>query len=126
MTGSALQAMDVVVRLSEAFLEESDERRYMSGSRLARPWRMTGRAFSAMDVMLMKRSASRGEVQRGDTPRGLHLSEAGGLLPNGIYTHKLNFLGSLFWIGFGEVLERSWREILESKCCKNTVFYNGV
>ena len=40
-----------------------------------------------------------------------------------IYIRKLNFLGSLFWRGFGEVLERFWREILESKSIKSTVFY---
>ena len=42
-----------------------------------------------------------------------------------IYIQKLNFSDSLFWIGFGEVLERFWREILDSKSCKNIVFYNG-
>ena len=50
-------------------------------------------------------------MQRGDGTRVLTLSKAGGLLPNAIYIYirKLNFLGSLFWRGFGEVLERFWR-----------------
>ena len=53
MTGSALQAMDVVLRLSEAFQRRGPERRYMPRSRRARPWRMTGSASQAMDVMLL-------------------------------------------------------------------------
>ena len=42
-----------------------------------------------------------------------------------IYIRKLNFLGSLFWRGFGEILERFWREILETKSSKHNVFYDG-
>ena len=37
MTGSALWVMDVMLMVAKRFLEESEERRYMSGSRLARP-----------------------------------------------------------------------------------------
>ena len=40
-----------------------------------------------------------------------------------IYIYKLNFLGSLFWTYFGEVLERFWREILDNKRLGNRVFY---
>ena len=42
-----------------------------------------------------------------------------------IYIRKLNFLGSLFWRGFGEILERFWREILETKSSQIIVFSNA-
>ena len=45
MTGSASQAMDVVFRLSEAFQRRGPERRYMSRSRPAGPWRIASKSY---------------------------------------------------------------------------------
>ena len=83
---------------------------------------MTGSAFSAMDVMLMKRSASRGEVRRGDTRRESLLSDPGGLLPNHIYIYTKTQLFRIsilerFWRGLGEVLERDFYQKKLQKHC---------
>ena len=99
--------------------EESDERRYTSRSRLIRGWRMTGSAFRCWTLCLGLAKRSRGEVRRGDTCRECVWQDPGGLLPNHIYIYirKLNFLGSLFWRGFGEVLERDLGDQKLQKHC---------
>ena len=45
MTGSALQAMDVIFMERKQFQRRGPERRYMSGYRFIEPWRMTGSAL---------------------------------------------------------------------------------
>ena len=45
MTGSASQAMDVVLWFSEAFQRRGPGRRYTSRSRPARPWRIAPKSY---------------------------------------------------------------------------------
>ena len=81
---------------------------------------MTGSAFQVMDVILMvaKRFQRRGPGRRYTSRFALILGWR--IAPKSyiyIYIRKLNFLGSLFWRGFGEVLERDFGEQKLQKHC---------
>ena len=88
---------------------------------------MTGSASQAMDVVsVLRKLSSEVECRGGDGSHVFTLPEAGGLLQNAIYTQTQLFEVSIwggFWRGFGEVLERFWRGILDAQSIKIAVFY---
>ena len=108
---------------------EVQERRWQSDSDLARGWRMTGSASKAMDVLYIakasyQRRSAEEEMAVVFWP-GSRLADCSKMLYIYIYTQTQLFEVSIwrgFWRGFGEVLERSQRELCRPKPLKNHWF----
>ena len=123
MTGSASQAMDVIVLLSVATPEErSGEEIHVAvapDTRLADD----GKRLPGDGRCSLVRQFKQRKVKEGDNTQGFCPIRGWRIAPICyIYIRKLNFLGSLFWTYFGEVLERFWRGSGRWKSLKNHWF----